>query len=719
MNGGANPSQGSATPRTRSADNPNSVFSRWLRITEWVLVILLTAHFGVRSLPRAWRTLNTDFPDYYVAARLAYEHNDTSRIYDWIWFERQKDHRGIDQRIVNLTPSTTFSTLAVYPLAGLPALAAKRCWLICNLGLLIATLFLLHALTHLSWRRIVLLAALSLPLRMNFVTGQYYVLLLFLLSLACYLYLRQQRFMAGIVVGIASGLKIFPVIYLLYFLRKRDLRALSGGVVAALCTAITAVLVFGWEANRIYLGQVLPATLRGEAMAPYALKIASLASLLHRLFIFEPQLNPHPAISAAWLFAVVHPVLQMAIMAPALLLANPGESSSRRVRLEWIAILLASLTISTSPQSYLFTLLILPACVILEAVEGKKPYLSLATVVVYVAAGFLSGTDLALDGWRALLGVPRLYVLILFCILAFAVLMSQPRSDRSKPERPVWVLGLAVLAALSVLSGLHRQQGLYEDYRWRLSTPQKAYMVVQPAVQGNVTLFVAMLGDGYHLAEQREGSTQFSRELDDQLAVTVAGNERWVEQAGIQSTIASTRSGRSTVDHAQSPVASLDGRRLAFLREDHGRTRLWVRAVDQPGKAEWPVSPLKLNVLEASFLPTGELIFAAASDGRPSLFVTDGIENQAGNMRSFDTLEARYPAVSPDGRYLAYSRLQSGYWNLWLRDLGNGQTDRLTRAACNTVEPAWSSDSKTLVYASDCGRGLWFYSLSKRQVVFQ
>jgi Tol biopolymer transport system component len=47
-------------------------------------------------------------------------------------------------------------------------------------------------------------------------------------------------------------------------------------------------------------------------------------------------------------------------------------------------------------------------------------------------------------------------------------------------------------------------------------------------------------------------------------------------------------------------------------------------------------------------------------------------------------------------------------WNketghLWLRDLYNGETKRLTNAACNNVEATWSADSKTLVYASDCG----------------
>jgi Tol biopolymer transport system component len=114
-----------------------------------------------------------------------------------------------------------------------------------------------------------------------------------------------------------------------------------------------------------------------------------------------------------------------------------------------------------------------------------------------------------------------------------------------------------------------------------------------------------------------------------------------------------------------------------------------------------------------SFFPNGSLIFSAQSNGgRPGLFLLD----PAGTISSLGSDEARYPAVSPDGRWLAFSELQSGNWHLWLRDLHNGQTGRLTQADCNNVEPNWASDSKTLIYASDCGRALWFTALCRRRI---
>ncbi len=117
-------------------------------------------------------------------------------------------------------------------------------------------------------------------------------------------------------------------------------------------------------------------------------------------------------------------------------------------------------------------------------------------------------------------------------------------------------------------------------------------------------------------------------------------------------------------------------------------------------------------MFEMSFLPDGSLVFAANADGYPSLFVAE----QNRSVRSLDVKNARYPSVSPDGHWLVYSQLESGNWNLWLRDLSNGQTSRLTHAECNDMESAWMADSQTIIYTSDCGRGLWLPALCRRRV---
>jgi len=694
---------------------PISLPRRWLRVCEWTLLAVLLMQMGLRTAPKAWHTVGGDFSSYYLTALLTSEHYDTTRIYEWIWLQRQKDHRVIDQRIIGLIPATPFSTVFVYPFALMPALAAQHCWLVVNLGLLLATLALLRSLTGFSWNHLFLVAALSGPLRANFLLGQYYVLLLFLLTLAGWLYLGQKRFAAGLLVGLATGLKVFPIIYFLLFLRKRDWRALAGGVVACLGCFAVSILVFGWELNGIYLSQILPAAFRGEALGPYNLQAASLSSLLHRLFIYEPQLNSHPAVNIPWMFSVLHPLLQMAVVAPAIFLTAPEEHNPRRVQLEWAAVLLASLAISTAAASYLFTLLILPVVLIWGSLREEGRHLWAAVLLLlYVVAGFVGGKTDRGEGWAALAAVPRLYVLILLVMFSYLVLLRLYQHNESKRDRTSWIFAVVVVSVVGVVTNLRHQRGLYADYKWRIAEPAKVLMASHPAVQADAIPFIALLSNGYHSAVTHGDSVELSdASNEDQLAITATNGERWVERAGKESTVRSTLAGRSDIRHAESPIASSDGRWLAFLREDRGRARISVRALDQRDSSDKLVTPPELNVLEMSFLPDGTLVFAANFAGRPSLFIT----NREGGIQSLDIGIARYPSVSPDGRWLAYSQLQRGTWNLWLRNLTNGETKRLTNAECNDTEPVWTEDSRTLVYASDCGRGLWLSALCRRRVV--
>jgi dipeptidyl aminopeptidase/acylaminoacyl peptidase len=269
------------------------------------------------------------------------------------------------------------------------------------------------------------------------------------------------------------------------------------------------------------------------------------------------------------------------------------------------------------------------------------------------------------------------------------------------------------MMSLNVFAGLRHQNGLYADYQWRLSTAATMLQANGPVAQNGTILFTAMMPSGYRTAIQKGDRISFDDGDVDQLAVTATSEERWTEETGSESTIISSDPGRGEIRRAEFPVASPDRKWLAYLREEHGRASIWLRFLNQQESIDTRLTPAGYDALEMSFLPNGSLIFSAeVNGGHPELFLVD----HAGAVRSLRTEEARYPAVSPDGHWLAFSKLQSGNWNIWLRDLRSGQTSRLTHADCNDVEPTWDSDSTTLVYASDCGRALWFTALCRRHI---
>jgi hypothetical protein len=702
-----------------------SVAIPWKRRALWlerVVLCLSLLYLSGHTLPQAWRSLNTDFPNYYMAARLAHEGYDTSRMYEWSWIEREKDHRAVDIRVIGLLPITPFSTLAVWPLTGLAPLTAKHIWILLNLGFLIPIGWMLRAMTRLSYQQIALAFTLCFPLYRNLLFGQFYVLVLLLIVAACWSYLRGFRILAGALIGIAAACKVFPALLLLFFLQRREWRALVSGIGAGVVAAATSVAVFGWNAHRVWLYQILPWTLHGEGLQPYSTS-ASISGVLHCLFLSEPQWNPHPWHSSPLCYALLLPAMQMVFLAPAILLIRREDRTQSRILLEWSALLTAALAVSTIPASYNFVLMVLPACVLASLLLQRKRYGWLAVLVIaYLGIGFPMPGPHRPVGLALLLYVPRLPLMLGVLCGIYALLWRDRRARATARDwtRYAWIAGMAVMVILNTRSTLHLERAEREEYAYRLPLQVEGYLNASPQSTGAGVRYSAFTLSGYHLVTQEQDSVSFdpaSEAAFDDLSFTSGFGHTWVERASSpRSQIVDLQEpSRTVIDDGREPMVSSGGKSLAFLRDDKGRGRLMVRRAFQSNAAsDVALTPSRLNVYEASYLADNEYAFSAVLDGLPpEIYLTDATHSNS----PIGLGESRYPAISPDGKWMAYSRLDRGMWNLWLRDQGNGVTLRIADVPCNQIEPSWEGDSKTLLYDTDCGRSVWFTAVARRKVI--
>jgi len=615
----------------------------------------------------------------------------------------------------------------MWPLTTLPPLTAKHVWLVVNLALLVALAFLLRSMTGLTLLRIIILIAVSFSLHKNLLYGQYYIVLLCILTAACWACVGRRHALAGLLVGAGIAVKIFPVLLCFYFLRKREWRSLVACAVTCVFAALASIAIFGWSLHRTYISEVLPWTLRGDCLDPYNLTSSSISSLLHRLFIYEPQWNPHPAFAAPWLFAILHPVLQMAILGPVLLAIGRVFKSTEdavfqreRVALEWATLLLATLTITPLPASYHFTVLILPAAILTgHLIRTRQLKLLAAVAILYLAAGYPGWNTDSVDGLNALLHVPRLYAMILLTGTSAQVLRRLSAVDRDVHALH-WKIALAAAVVVSVMLGLRHQRGLFAEYAYRLLMPEGALLAAQPQSSKDGVHFIALVPEGYRDASMHGAAVDVSKQRDDQLSFAgVAGERaerRWIETLHPNSFLESVANPSVQIEGGQSPAISADGNRLAYLREVQGRNEIFLRRLDEPGTPERQITSLasSLSVSEMTLLQDGSIVFSASTRfAAPALYRV----GRDGTLRSLGLGEARYPAASPDGRWLAYSGFEQGAWNLWLLELATGKAQRITTAPCNEMEPAWEADSKTLLYASDCGRALWFTAICRRRIL--
>ena len=456
------------------------------RIVVWIessVLFLLTAFLCLHTMPRAWGKLNTDFPNYYLSARLAHEGFDTAREYEWVWFEREKDHRALDMTVIGLLPITPFSTLVMWPLTGLSALAAKHIWILANLALLLPLGWLLRSITGLSYLRIALIFALCFPLHRNLLFGQFYVVLLLLIVAACWAFQRGLIALAGALVAIAAACKIFPVLLFVFFLRRGSWRALTAGAVTGALALASSVAVFGWSLHRSYLQQILPWSLHGEGLPPYATASASISSVLHYLFLDEPQWHPHPWHNSPLSYALLQPTLQMLILAPAVLLIRKSDQTPRRIALEWSALITASLAISTSPASYHFVLLVFPLCVLAALLLERKWYGWLAILlIVYIGICFPFSGQSKVTGPAILLYVPRLPLTLALLMGIYLLLWRDHPVESSQTKWPnyAWAVAMAAIAILGVRSTLHLQRAVRQEYAYRVPLRTQTYLDANP-----------------------------------------------------------------------------------------------------------------------------------------------------------------------------------------------------------------------------------------------
>jgi hypothetical protein len=643
-------------------------------------------------------------------------------MYEWPWIEREKDHRAVDIRVIGLLPITPFSTLAMWPLTGLAPLTAKHIWILLNLAFLVPIGWMLRSMTDLSYQRIALAFSLCFPLHRNLLFGQFYVLLLLLIVAACWSYLRGFRALAGALIALAAACKIFPVLFFVFFLQRRDWRALASGAVTGLAAAAVSIAVFGWNVHRTWFYEVLPWTLRGEGLQPYATS-ASISGVLHCLFLSEPQWNPHPWHYSPLCYALLLPALQMLVLAPAVLLICRDDSAPDRVLLEWSALLTASLSISTIPASYNFVLMAFPACVLARVLFQHKRYSWLAALVIaYLGIGFPMPSPQRMLGPALLLYVPRLPIMLAVLLGVYTLLCrDRPTVDSSRNwTRYAWAAAMAASVVFSTRSTLRLERAERQEYAYRLPLRVQGFLNSGPQPTSTGVRYAAFSMTGYHLITQDQTAFWFDPSTDspyDDLSFTSGFGHIWVERASSpQSRIVDLQQpSRLVVDNAREPMLLGNGQSLAFLRDDHGRGRLMVRrALQSNAGIEMALTPPGLNVYEASFISEKVYAFSAVADDRPpQIYLTDATHVSAPIIGE----ESRYPALSPNGRWMAYSRLDHGAWNLWLRDQGTGATLRIADIPCNQIQPAWESDSKTLLYDTDCGRSLWFTAVARRRVI--
>jgi hypothetical protein len=705
------------------ADMPMAI-RRLLPAAELFVLIALFALFVIRGLIPGWRSLISDFGNYYTVARLLSQHYPLDRIYDWIWLQRVKDHWSIPQPLVGYVGLTPFSALPIVPLAWLDALDAKRVWLVVNLGILAASLYGMYRITGMEARRVALIAFFAIiPLRNNFLLGQMHVVVLGLLVLAYWLDTHKRWFSCGFILALAASLKVYPLFFVFYFLRKREWKTAAVLAGSTLVILSLCLLVFGEAVMRVFLIEQFPRMLRGEATDPFSLTAPSASSFFHRLFLTQPLVNPQPLLSTPMMYALLYPLWQLSLIGTTLLAISSRDGELRRRNLEWAAFTCLLLALSTEPASYHRVVLIFVAVLAVNAIKDTW-HRAILLGCYFIACNLHPAVSAQHLIWALSIDFLPFWALVamLTCLLAelHTATSTQHGLWAAQSGWPRWKIAMAltgfatIWCAASATTLIHARSLACSQYL--ADGTSRTFALFAPHPAGKHCMTVAMGWQGYRVEDEGGGGVQTGPHgvEEEQLAIGSSPNVNryWIEAVSsgrsrlVEFPVSSNPAAIATILDAEAPALSPDGRSLIFLREVKGAGRAWMVHLDESGQvldAPLPVTPDKMNVWDAEFAAPGVILFSAEEDGNPHLYATYPGAPPKRIQVEDDAMDSS--TVNPVNGLLVYRRRNGSYWHLFAAGLTGSGATQLTFGDCNAYSPAWS-DVSTLLYISDCGRGM-------------
>jgi len=393
-----------------------------------LLFVALAYVLAARGIVPALSKVDTDFPNYFTAAKIVADGGNTDRLYDNGWFQDQMRRYGVGKPSEGeFKPFPPPTALMLVPLTRLKPLDALRVVTGVSVLCLVCSIFLLARI--LSWGLVdsavfVLLAGYAVlgALRL----GQPYILVSLSCILGYYACLKGRPLLAGMCFGLFTPIKYFPIVFLIYFAFRKEWKVVLGGATAILIVTSASIWVLGWKIHEDFLSSVLGNHLvaKLDLQDPFTASYQSFDSLFRRLFIFDATLNPQSLFAVPRLqgIAVLTTKVSILLVAIATLvkLARRGADGATAPSIGILGV--GTLLLAPATATYHFVLFWLPVGLLINyGLRQGAPMLAYFILGAYALIGFFPYKFTAPfegRGGLTVLAYPRLF-LVLAIFVAF------------------------------------------------------------------------------------------------------------------------------------------------------------------------------------------------------------------------------------------------------------------------------------------------------------
>ncbi len=163
------------------------------------------------------------------------------------------------------------------------------------------------------------------------------------------------------------------------------------------------------------------------------------------------------------------------------------------------------------------------------------------------------------------------------------------------------------------------------------------------------------------------------------------------------------------------PAWTVEDPHIVFESSRGGPHQLWIVPAKQNATAT-PLFSLGINLSGAASSRTGRLAFAQSSF-TSNVWQIDAEALLAGEPARArrtvaSTRDDESPAVSPDGRKLAFASDRSGFTEVWVSDIDGSDPTQLTFLEHLAGSPSWSPEGKSILFDSRSEGNAHLFSIS-------
>jgi hypothetical protein len=416
-----------------------------------LLLVALAFVLAARGMVPAMSKIDSDFPNYFTAAKIVADGGNVERLYDDSWFQGQMRRYALGKPSEGkFSPFPPPTALLLVPLTGLEPLNALRVMTGVSTLCLVCSIILLARI--LSWSFVdsavfVLLSGYAVlgALRL----GQPYILVSWSCILGYYAHRKGRPVLAGMCFGLFSPIKYFPVVILIYFAFRKEWKLVLGGVTAILVVTSVSISVLGWKIHEDFLSSVLGNHLIANLSMqdPFTASFQSFDTLCRRLFIFDATLNPQPLIALPHLQGISVLIIKASIflvaIATLIKLARGDVGTATAPSVGLLGIL--TLLIAPATASYHFVLLWLPIGLLINYFfQQRAPVGAYFILGTYALIGFFPyrfTVPFEGRGGLTMLAYPRLFLLLaMFVVCVYSIWnRAEPAREGRTHESPAIV----------------------------------------------------------------------------------------------------------------------------------------------------------------------------------------------------------------------------------------------------------------------------------------